>query len=77
MQAAAGRGNDWGNCSVGNTGVGLRILQYQANETEQLLEEKAVSAFRDAGKIHGRAGHWIQTSWFLAAFNWKLQLDSP
>lgn len=79
MQDAAGGGNDgqsWGNCSVGNMGTGLRTLEYQTNETEQLLEEKATRAFKDAVKTHGRAGHEVQNSWFLAAFNWKLQLDN-
>lgn len=47
----------WGNCSVGNLSMGLRTIEYQTNETERLLEEKAISAFKDAVKTHGRAGH--------------------
>lgn len=56
MQGTAGGGNDRQSC-VGNTGMGLRTLKYQTNETEQLLEEKAISAFKDAVEVHGRAGH--------------------
>lgn len=54
VEATMGRAG--GICSVANMGMGFRTLEYQTNETEQLLEEKAINAFKDAVKTRGRAG---------------------